>query len=291
MSTAFAPPAAPSRATRDVVRQVVVLVGALLATFAGYWGSGAGGGPSQQEVGDGALAADATPVAPAAPAFGIWSVIYLGLVAYAVWQALPAQRDDARQRRTGWLVLASMVLNAGWIAVVQAELLVMSVVVIVVLLAVLVLVVARLGERAPKGRVEAVVVDGTVGLYLGWVTVATVANAFAVAVARGADATSSAADLWAVLGLAAAGAAGVAYAVWTRGRLAVGAAITWGLVWVLVARTTGEPRSAAAAAAAGIAAVVVVAATVTLRLRRPPRGEGLSRAAAGPDHARGGGRV
>lgn len=268
MTTAPAPPAAPARTVRDVVRQVVVLVGALLATFAGYWGSGAGGGPSQQEVGDGALAADATPVAPGQPAFGIWSVIYLGLVAYAVWQALPAQRDDARQRRTGWLVLASMVLNAAWIAVVQADLLALSVAVIVVLLAVLLLAVARLGERAPRGRVEAVVVDGTLGLYLGWVTVATVANTFAVAVAAGFDATSTAADVWAVLGLAAAGAAGVGYAAWTRGRLAIGAAIVWGLAWVVVARTTGDLRSEPAAVAAGLAAAVVVAATLVARRRR-----------------------
>lgn len=268
MTTALAPPPAPTRTVRDVVRQVVVLVGALLATFAGYWGSGAGGGRSQQEVGDGALAADATPVAPGQPAFGIWSVIYLGLVAYAVWQALPAQRDDARQRRTGWLVLASMVLNAAWIGVVQADLLTASVAVIVVLLAVLVVTVARLGERAPGGRVETVVVDGTLGLYLGWVTVATVANTFAVAVAADVDATSAAAEVWAVIGLAAAGAAGVGYAVWTRGRLAIGAAIAWGLVWVVVARTTGDLRSGPAAVAAGVAATVVAVVTFLARRRR-----------------------
>lgn len=263
-----APSSSTSWGNGDVVRQVVVLVGALLATAAGYWGSGAGGGRSQQEVGDGALAADATPVAPGEPAFGIWSVIYLGLVAYAVWQALPAQRDDARQRRTGWLVLASMVLNAAWIGVVQADLLAVSVAVIVVLLAVLVLTVARLGERAPRGRVEAVVVDGTLGLYLGWVTVATVANTFAVAVVAGVDATSAAADVWAVLGLAVAGAAGVGYAAWTRGRLAIGAAIVWGLAWVVVARTTGELRSGPAAVAAGLAAAVVLAVTLVARRRR-----------------------
>lgn len=270
MTAALAPPAPAPAAARpsDVVRQVVVLVGALLATLAGFWGSGAGGGTSQQEVGDGALAADATPVAPGEPAFGIWSVIYLGLVAYAVWQALPTQRTDVRARRTGWLVLASMVLNAGWIAVVQADLIEASVVVIVAILAVLVLTVRRLQERAPTGIVEGVVVDGTVGLYLGWVTVATVANAFSVAVAAGADARTPAADLWAVLALSVAGVAGVGYALWTRGRLAIGAAMAWGLAWVVVARTGGDLRSTPAAVAAGIAAVLIVVATSVARLRR-----------------------
>lgn len=267
-SSVAARPWAGSGTSRDVLRQVVVLIGALLSAAAGYWGSGAGGGTSQREVGDGALAADATPVAPGEPAFGIWSVIYLGLLAYAVWQALPAQRADARQRRTGWLVLASMVLNAAWIAVVQADLIALSIVVIVAILAVLVVTVRRLQERPSGGLVEVLVVDGTVGLYLGWVTVATVANAFAVAGAAGVDARSSAADLWAVVALSAAGATGVGFAVWTRGRLALGAAMVWGLAWVVVARTGGDLRSIPAAVAAGFAAGIVLVTTVVARFWR-----------------------
>jgi len=154
---------APDRRGADVARQVAVVVGAVLSALAGWLGSGAAGGPGQQEVGDGALAADATPVAPGEPAFTIWSVIYAGLFAYAVWQALPSRRADARQRRVGWLVVASMLLNAAWIGVVQAELLVLSVPVIVVLLAVLLVAVARLGERRASGVVEPVVLDGTLG--------------------------------------------------------------------------------------------------------------------------------
>lgn len=263
--------ATSSTATGDLVRQVVVLVGAVLAAGVGYWGSEAGGATPQREVGDGVLAADATPVAPGAPAFSIWSVIYLGLLAYAVWQALPAQRHDPRQRRVGWLVLASMVLNAAWIGVVQTDLLVLSLVVIAVILVVLVAIVKRLAERPPSGRLEAVVADGTLGLYLGWVTVATVANTFAVAVAAGADARTGAADVWAVVALAVAGAAGVAHALWTRGRLAVGAAMVWGLAWVVAERTTGDLRSTPAAVAAAVAALAVLVVTVAARVRRGRR--------------------
>lgn len=268
MADVLAPPPAPTRTARDVVRQVAVVAAALLSAVAGYLGSGAAGGRSQQEVGDGALAADATPVAPAEPAFMIWTVIYAGLLAYAVWQALPAQRADERQRRTGWLVLCSMVLNAAWIGVVQAELLVLSLPVILALLAVLVATVGRLGARRPSGPLEAVVVDGTLGLYLGWVTVATIVNTFAVVVAGGADAESVAADVWAVIALALAGGAGAALAAWTRGRLAIGAAIVWGLAWVVVARTTGDLVSTPAAVAAGVAGGVVAVATVLARARR-----------------------
>ena len=98
---------------RDLTRQVSVLVLAVVAIFGAAWGAGAFGGTPTSEAADGALSASATPVAPGTTAFSIWSVIYLGLIAYAVWQALPAQRESARQRSMGWLAAVSMLLNAG----------------------------------------------------------------------------------------------------------------------------------------------------------------------------------
>jgi hypothetical protein len=258
-------------AREDVVRQVVVLVGAIVATAAAFWGSGATGGPEQQEVGDGALAADATPVAPAAPAFSIWSVIYTGLAVYAVWQALPAQRTRELHRRIGWWALASMVLNALWIGVVQVGLLELSVPVIAALLAVLaVLMVALVRRGRPDDRFEAVVVDGTMGLYLGWVCVATVANVAAVLASVGFTDPPGGADLWGVLAVAVAGGVGVALAVWSRGRVAIGLAIAWGLAWIAVGRTAGELVSAPTGIAAGVAAGVVLVVTALVAVRRRP---------------------
>lgn len=259
--------AGPARGS-DLVRQIVVLVGSLVAIVAAFIGSGATGGEDQTEVGDGALAADATLVAPGQPAFSIWSVIYTGLLAYAIWQALPSRRADPRQRRVGWLVLASMLLNALWIGVVQVGLLGLSVPVIVVLLVVLALVHVRLVASRPRGVVETVVLDGTLGLYLGWVSVATIANTAAVLTSAGWTELGLGGEAWAVVVLAVAALVGVGLAIHSRGRLAIGAALAWGLAWIAVARSTDEPRSTVTAVAAGAAAAVVVAATVALRARR-----------------------
>lgn len=257
----------PARGS-DLVRQVVVLIGSLVAIVAAFIGSGATGGEDQTEVGDGALAADATLVAPGQAAFSIWSVIYTGLLAYAIWQALPSRRADPRQHRVGWLVLASMLLNALWIGVVQVGLLGLSVPVIVVLLVVLALVHVRLVASRPRGVVETVVLDGTLGLYLGWVSVATIANTAAVLTSAGWTELGLGGEAWAVVVLAVAALVGVGLAIHSRGRLAIGAALAWGLAWIAVARTTDEPRSTVTAVAAGAAAAVVVAATVALRARR-----------------------
>ena len=41
---------------------------------------------------------------PAGYVFSIWGVIYLGLIAFAVFQALPSQRQNPRLRATGWWI-------------------------------------------------------------------------------------------------------------------------------------------------------------------------------------------
>ncbi len=254
----------------DLVRQLVVVISLVLAVVGALIGSGALGGTPIAEAAGGALASDSTLIAPAVPAFTIWSVIYLGLAAYAVWQALPSVRHNARQRVLGYPIAASLVLNAAWILSVQAGLLAVSVGVIVLLLAVLAVTFRRVIRTRGEGWIEAIVVDGVVGLYLGWVCVAAAANIAAALTAAGFSGRGIAADAWAVLVLAVAGAVGVALAVAGRGRLAPAASLGWGLIWVAVARTSGDLVSNTAAVAAIVAVVAVVLATIVFRLW--PRG-------------------
>ncbi|MBX9246174.1 tryptophan-rich sensory protein [Actinotalea ferrariae] len=251
----------------DVVRQAGVLVLALVATAGAFLGSGALGGTPIAEAADGALSASATPVAPGSPAFSIWSVIYTGLLAYAVWQALPAQREDARQRRMGWLAAASMLLNAAWIGVVQLGVLWLSVAVIVALLVVLVLVLRICIAVPRRSLLEALVVDGTFGLYLGWVTIATIANTAAALAASDVGPLGLGPTLWSVVLLITAALIGLAFALQTGGRLAFALALAWGLAWVAIARTTDEPRDIPVAAAAACASVVTLGSAVVVRVR------------------------
>ncbi|MFI2105281.1 tryptophan-rich sensory protein [Isoptericola sp. NPDC019693] len=248
------------------LQQVVVTVSLVVCVVGSMIGVGVFGGTRVEEAAGGALAADATLVAPASPAFSIWTVIYLGLAGYTVFQWLPAHAADERQRRLRLPVAATMLLNAAWILVVQAGVLWGSVLVIAVLLALLARTFLLLVRTPPSGLAERVLVDGTLGLYLGWVCVATVANVAAALAASGFDG-GAVADWWAVGVLAVVAGIGVALAVRGRGRLAVAAAIAWGLAWVAVARAQGDPASAPAAASAVAAAVVVLGAAVVLRLR------------------------
>ncbi|MET0990918.1 MAG: TspO/MBR family protein [Lacisediminihabitans sp.] len=253
--------------TRDVVRQVVVVISAAIAVVGSFIGSGAAGGTPIQDAAGGALAADATTIAPAGPAFSIWSVIYLGLIAYAIWQLLPRQRSDPRQRVLGYPIAVTLLLNAAWILSIQFGALALSVPIIVVLLAALVYAFFLTLRTRPKTAVEAIVADGTVGLYLGWVCVATAANITAFLVDAGFAGWGIPRDVWSVGVVAVAGAVGVLLAVRGRGRLAPAASLSWGLAWVAVARLGGEPHSVATGVAAVVAVVVVLVTTVAIRVR------------------------
>jgi hypothetical protein len=260
---------APARPTTwDRLRQVGVTLSYLLCLAGSVIGVGALGGTPIAEAAGGALSAEATHLAPASGAFSIWSVIYAGLAAYTLWQWLPGQAANPRQRRIGWWVAGSMLLNAAWILVVQAGWLWPSVLVIAVLLAVLARIFVGLVRTRGGGWLEALVVDGTLGLYLGWVCVATCANIAAALVAAGFDGLGLAPEVWSAVVLAVVAAVGVGLAVLGRGRLAPAASIVWGLAWIAVGRTSGEPPSSATAIAAIAAAVVVAAATVWQRLAR-----------------------
>ena len=52
---------------------------------------------------------------PAGYVFSIWGLIYLGLIAYAIFQALPAQRENPRLRSIGGLFALASVANIVWI--------------------------------------------------------------------------------------------------------------------------------------------------------------------------------
>jgi len=257
--------------SRDLLRQGTVLLSAILALVGSFIGSGAAGGTPIQNASGGALAADATPIAPGGPAFAIWTPIYAGLVLYAIWQFLPRQKTDPRQRRLGYAIAASLLLNAAWILSVQFDLLWLSVPVIVLLLAVLVWIFLIVLDTRPRTLVETVLVDGTLGLYLGWVCVATAANITAVLVAAGFTGFGLSPDVWGVVVIAVAGLVGVLLAVVGRGRLTPTLALCWGLAWVAVARLTGDLLSTPTAVAAIVAVVTVVAVTVVLRVRAPRR--------------------
>lgn len=270
---------------KRIWKRIAVAVSAVVAVVGAFVGSGAAGGTPIQDAAGGALSASSTAIAPDGPAFSIWSVVYVGLLAYAIRQCFRTADDDRHARLTLPVVL-SLLLNAAWILSVQFGFLWLSEPIIVALLAVLVWTFVLLRRSRPSGVVEAIVTDGTFGLYLGWVCVATAANTAAVLTAAGFRGFGLGQDLWGVVVALVAGLVGVLLAVWGRGRLAPTASLAWGLTWVAVARLDGPLVSTPTAVAAVVAAAAAVVVTLVVRARAGWRGAPARGAApAAPAHA------
>ncbi len=114
---------------------------------------------------------------PAGYVFAIWGLIYIGLIAYAIYQALPSQRDNPRLQATGWWVVLGGLANSAWIFLWHYLQFVGTLVAMLILLATLIAVYVRLGiNRFKVSPGETWAVRVPFSIYLGWITVATIAN-------------------------------------------------------------------------------------------------------------------
>ncbi len=114
---------------------------------------------------------------PAGYVFSIWGLIYLGLIAYAAYQALPAQKTNPRLQATGWWVVLGGLANSAWIFLWHYEQFPLTLLAMLTLLASLIVVYLHLGTgRTSAPPAETWAVRLPFSIYLGWITVATVAN-------------------------------------------------------------------------------------------------------------------
>lgn len=195
---------------------------------------------------------------PAGYAFAIWSLIYLGLIGFAVYQALPSQRENPRIARITPLFLLSCLANIGWIFTWHYQLLSVNILIMLVLLGSLIAIYLRLradGDRISTG--ERWLVRLPFSLYMGWITVATIVNLTVVLYAAGwQDTGTFGAALAALLFFVAA-----AIATFIARRFndsAYALVVVWALVAVAIKHAYVALVAATAWAMAAIVALVVV---------------------------------
>ena len=114
---------------------------------------------------------------PAGYVFAIWGVIYIGLIAFGIFQALPSQRDNPRLNRIGYLFALSCVANILWLFCWHYEKFLLTLLLMLVLLLSLIAIYLRLeiGQVSVSG-IEKWMLRIPFSIYLGWISVATIAN-------------------------------------------------------------------------------------------------------------------
>lgn len=261
------PDAAVSGGDRGVRwRRVAVIASAMIAAG----GISAGMGIIGMAINDGARGSFTTTptlLNPAGFSFSIWTLIYLGLLAYVAWQMTSSGAHNRRAKSVAKLAALSMLLNAAWILAVQLDWAVLSLVVITSLMINLVVLVVRLSRSAPRTRTELLLLDGVFGLYLAWVIVCTLPNAAIVVHLGGAVFDPAIRQALAVAALLGIAAVGVMVAARTRVVAPVLAGLLWGTLTIGLARMSEPPYSATMSMVAFAASLAIAAAWLARSVR------------------------
>lgn len=113
------------------------------------------------------------PFTPAGFVFAIWGLIYLGLLAFTLYQALAASERLAAVRAA---YVFTAVANGAWLVFWHHGQLVASQAVMLALLAALLWIRERLAATPARSVLERLALDWPLRLYLGWIALATLAN-------------------------------------------------------------------------------------------------------------------
>ena len=171
---------------------------------------------------------------PAGYVFSIWGLIYLGLIAFAIFQSLPSQRKNPRLRATDWWISLGGLANSVWIFFWHYEQFPLTLIVMLVLLGTLIVTYLRLGiGRTTVPAAETWFARLPFSIYLGWITVATVANVTSLLDYLNWNGFGIAPEIW--MGIVLAAVLVIAALMnFTRRDIAYTAVILWALAGISV---------------------------------------------------------
>ncbi len=203
---------------------------------------------------------------PAGYVFSIWGLIYVLLIAYTVYQALKSQRENESLRKIGWWYVLGSLANSIWIFMWHYQVFSLTIVFMLILLVSLIVVYLRLGiGRAAVTPAMRFLVHLPFSVYLGWITVATIANATDVISLTSWDGFGIAPTVWAVIMLVVAVAVALLMAV-TRRDAAYLLVLVWAFFGIGQKFNGTAPVDIAAYVAAGAVAMLVI---VSFFLKKP----------------------
>lgn len=197
-----------------------------------------------------------TLITPAGYVFSIWGVIYILLLVFVVFQAMPKQKDQPFHREIGYLFVLSCVINVLWLFLWQYEYMTFSVILMLGLLSSLIAIYLRLNIGKSKVPLrERISVHLPFSVYLGWITVATIANVSVALVSIGWGGLGIAPSYWAILVILVAVVITLLVIV-TRRDIAYSLVLIWALAGIMVKQAANQT----VAMSAGISALVIALA-------------------------------
>jgi hypothetical protein len=204
-----------------------------------------------------------TLITPAGYVFSIWGVIYTLLFVFIVFQALPKQKEEPFLRKISFLFVLSNVMNISWLFLWHYEQIILSVIPIFVLLASLIAIYLRLDiGRSKVSRKERLCVHLPFSVYLGWITIASIADVAAALTAINWNGWGIDAVTWAILVIIIALIVDLTIVI-KRRDIAYSLVIIWALAGIIVK----QAETQSIVITASISAIIIVVALILMKLK------------------------
>ncbi|MEB3244410.1 MAG: hypothetical protein VKJ06_00280 [Vampirovibrionales bacterium] len=210
-----------------------------------------------------------SPEAPAGYAFGIWFVVFLLSLGYAVHQALPNQQSNACYAKIRGLTATLFALSTAWMLTAQLYGNIWPLAVIITLMVFCALSVFKRVFTTPfAGRLYSAIVAPMAGLYAGWLSVAVFLNWASLLKPWIIRSETLSLTQLAFITLGLASVLGLFWVYKSRGQWAYAIALIWALVGVWVTNQFIAPNTPVAILAVVLQLSVIA---VGFKARRQPQ--------------------
>ncbi len=158
-----------------IMRQILTLIAILAAFGMNIWANinppnGSTIGAISQNIFGSVL------ITPASYAFAIWGLIYLGLISLAIYQVLPAQKDNLLLEKIGYKLAISSVFQIIWVICFLYRQYAASFLAMLCILFPLIAAYVNLPFRTRVSRWERWLIRTPISIYLAWISIATIVN-------------------------------------------------------------------------------------------------------------------
>ena len=158
-----------------IIRQISTLIAIIAAFGTNVWANinppnGLTIGAISQQIFQNVL------VTPASYAFAIWGLIYLGLISFAVYQALPRQKTDPLLHKIGYKLVISSIAQIIWVFCFLYRQYAASMIAMLCILLPLISAYWSLPFKTRISRSQRWLIRTPISIYLAWISVATILN-------------------------------------------------------------------------------------------------------------------
>lgn len=182
---------------------------------------------------------------PAGLTFSIWGVIYVSLIAFGIYQLVNVFKDNKNEienlKKIGLYLIVGSLANIIWVFLWHYEQVFLCLLFMIILLFSLIIIYNRLNiGKSDVGIKEILFVHIPFSIYLGWITVATIANITAVLVKLNVGGLYLGEEIWAIL-LLIITALLTLVVLYKRKDVVYSIVIIWALLGIAIKRLSNDP--------------------------------------------------